>query len=90
MHLSRAHISYGHAWNGIPFPQEWNAHSIWNRMVHFIPAGMEGLLFILAGMEWASVRAGMAHTAAVQSKTPHFNPAYSQGLQVLCSLRIRI
>jgi hypothetical protein len=28
------HISYGHAWNGIPFLQEWNGHSIWNGIVH--------------------------------------------------------
>jgi hypothetical protein len=50
---ARRHISYGHAWNGIPFLQEWNTHSIWNGMVHFITAGMEWMLFILAGMEWA-------------------------------------
>jgi hypothetical protein len=37
----RRHISYGLAWNGIPFLQEWNTHSIWNGMVHFIAAGME-------------------------------------------------
>ena len=76
------HISYGYAWNGIPFLQEWNGHSIWNGMVHSIPVGMEWMLFIPAGMEW-TISFLQEWKAFFHSWRDGINRFYEQSLFVL-------
>ena len=61
--LGVPHISYGQAWNDIPFLWDWNGHSIpagmewsflweWNG-VHSIPVGMEWVISFL--WEWNEI-----------------------------------